>query len=84
MRGAFLEVEEIPTSGNTGQKWGTRSMIFAIASTMARDGSSGVEKTFNIWSCLVLGSIQMQSVKVPPVSMAMRRGWRRRGISSGR
>src|SRR4051812_38937879 len=37
---------------------------------MARDGSSGVEKTFNIRSRPA--SVQTQSVKVPPVSTATR------------
>ena len=40
---------------------------------MACEGSAGVEKTFNILSRP--RSIQTQSVKVPPVSMATRRGW---------
>ncbi len=42
---------------------------------MAWEGSAGVEKTFNMRRRRVAGSIQTQSVKVPPVSMAMRRGW---------
>src|SRR5581483_6226443 len=41
---------------------------------MARDGSSGVEKTFLIFS--LPSSIQMQSVNVPPVSIETRRGSR--------
>jgi len=42
---------------------------------MACEGSAGVEKTFNILR--LPRSIQTQSVKVPPVSMATRRGWER-------
>jgi uncharacterized damage-inducible protein DinB len=45
---------------------------------MACEGSAGVEKTFNILR--LPRSIQTQSVKVPPVSMATRRGWERRGM----
>jgi hypothetical protein len=45
---------------------------------MAWEGSAGVEKTFSIRR--PPRSIQTQSVKVPPVSMATRRGWGRRGM----
>src|SRR4051812_30668913 len=41
---------------------------------MARDGSAGVENTFRTCNVFEDGSIQTQSVKVPPVSMAMRSG----------
>ena len=46
---------------------------------MAWEGSAGVEKTFNMRR-RPRASIQTQSVKVPPVSMATRRGWGRRGM----
>ena len=45
---------------------------------MAWEGSDGVEKTFNMRRRPA--STQTQSVKVPPVSMATRRGWGWRGI----
>ena len=45
--------------------------IFSRASTIACDGSAGVEKTLSMRTCP--RSAQTQSVKVPPVSMAM---WR--------
>src|ERR1700681_1765275 len=51
------------------------SPIFLRASAMAREGSSGVENTFKFLS--TPSSIQTQSVKVPPVSIAMRSSlWR--------
>src|SRR5271155_6077996 len=46
---------------------------------MAWEGSAEVENTFTMRRRLV-ASIQTQSVKVPPVSMATRRGWERRGM----
>jgi len=46
--------------------------IRAIALPMASDGSLGVEKTFRIRRRPF--SIQTQSVKVPPVSTAIRSG----------
>ena len=42
---------------------------------MACEGSAGVEKTFNMRRCPL--SRHTQSVKVPPVSMAIRSGWGR-------
>src|SRR4051812_31883596 len=48
--------------------------IWATASAMAFDGSSGVEKTFSMRSAALAGSAQTQSVKVPPVSTATRNG----------
>ena len=44
--------------------------IFWSASAMARDGSSGVENTFNVLS--TPPDSHTQSVKVPPVSIAIR------------
>src|SRR5258708_39388765 len=44
----------------------------ATASAIAREGSAGVEKTLRIRR--VLPSTQMQSVNVPPLSMAIRKG----------
>src|SRR5947209_11844043 len=41
---------------------------------MACEGSSGVEKTFNMRTTPLNGSCQTQSVKVPPVSTATRKG----------
>ena len=66
---------------------GLSSATFSCAirrstSTMAWEGSAGVEKTFSMRRRPA--SIQTQSVKVPPVSMAMRRGWERRGMSQKR
>jgi hypothetical protein len=49
---------------------------------MACEGSAGVEKTFTMRRRRVAGSIHTQSVKVPPVSIATRRGWERRGMSA--
>lgn len=46
------------------------AMIFSKASAMARDGSSGVENSFRVLR--LPASVQTQSVKVPPVSMAIR------------
>ena len=45
---------------------------------MACEGSAGVEKTFSMR--IRPRSIQTQSVKVPPVSMAMRSVGERRGM----
>ena len=44
--------------------------IFSSASAIAREGSSGVENTFKVLSALP--AAHTQSVKVPPVSIAMR------------
>jgi hypothetical protein len=55
-------------------------VILEIASTMAREGSEGVENTLSIRSRRVEGSIHTQSVNVPPVSIAMRRGSERRAM----
>src|SRR5215813_11475510 len=51
--------------------------ILVTASAIAREGSSGVEKTFRIRT--EDPSSQTQSVKVPPLSMAILRG-RRAGM----
>ena len=56
---------------------------FLSASTMARDGSAGVENNFNI-ARRPFSSTQTQSVKVPPVSIATRSGWERRGMGNVR
>ena len=48
--------------------------IFFRAAAIARDGSSGVENTFSVLS--KPPSTHTQSVKVPPVSMAMRNAGR--------
>src|ERR1700740_341373 len=56
-----------------------RCPIFCRASAIACDGSAGVEKTFSMRR-RPLASVQTQSVKVPPVSMATRNGWERRGM----
>ncbi len=47
------------------------SPIFRRASPIARDGSSGVEKTFRVLSAP--SSTHTQSVNVPPVSIAIAR-----------
>ncbi len=47
---------------------------------MAREGSEGVENTLSIRKRRVEGSIHTQSVNVPPVSIAMRRGSERRAM----
>ena len=49
-----------------------------MASTIACEGSAGVEKTLSMRRRPA--SIQTQSVKVPPVSMAIRKGWGRAGM----
>jgi hypothetical protein len=51
-----------------------------FATTIARDGSAGVENTLSIRKRRVEGSIHTQSVNVPPVSIAMRRGSERRAM----
>jgi len=45
-------------------------LIFLRASAIAREGSSGVEKTFRVFRAPF--STHTQSVNVPPVSMAIR------------
>src|ERR1017187_5626348 len=64
----------VPWRRTSSPSWAT----LRRASTMAWEGSAGVEKTLSMRRRPA--SIQTQSVKVPPVSMAMRSGWGRRGM----
>src|SRR5438270_13470254 len=64
----------VPTVVPCNSVTGCVPAILHTVSVIGREGSAGVENNFSMRSSLVAGSIHTQSVKVPPVSMAMRNG----------